>query len=133
MDKKAMTEVLQPTAQELRTFAKACNNVADLLDRTTTRDVDGSNLSSMTAIRTMLDHPWMATSKARPILNSAYKALWENAKANADAQLAAARAHLDAFAPPKRGRKKASETIDSSGTDIAEDTTDIDATKIDGL
>lgn len=133
MDKKAMTEVLQPTAQELRTFAKACNNVADLLDRTTTRDVDGSNLSSMTAIRTMLDHPWMATSKARPILNSAYKALWENAKSNADAALAAARAHLEAFAPPKRGRKKAASSETELGTEVADESTDIDATKIDGI
>ena len=139
MNKSAMIEVLQPTAQELRAFAKACNNVADLLDRTTTRDVDGSNLSSMTAIRTMLDHPWMATSKARPILNATYKALWENAKSNADAALAAARAHLEAFAPPKRGRKKidkiddASTTQDALSAEFEDESTDIDATKIGGI
>ena len=132
MDKKSMSEALAPTVSDLRTFGKFCNTVADLLDRTTSRDVDGSNLSSMTAIRSLLDHPWMATSKARPTLNAAYKALWENAKANADAQLAAARAHLEAFAPPKRGRK-AKATDAEPGTDLAEETTDIDATKIDGL
>jgi hypothetical protein len=139
MNKQTMTAAILPTVAQLRDFSKKINDLASLLERTCKFETDGTNLSSMTAIRDALEHPWLAVSKARPVLNSAYKALFENAKYNADAAQREARAHLAAFAPSKRGRKK-KEAVEvevsiepTSTLDVENETTVIDATTIDGL
>ena len=117
MNKQTMTEAILPTVAQLRDFTKQVNDLASLLERTCKGDTDGTNLSSMAAIREVLDHPWFAVSKARPVLNGAYKALFENARANAVAAAASACAHLDAFAPPKRGRKKKEQGVGEPATE----------------
>jgi hypothetical protein len=140
MNKQTMTEAVLPTVAELRDFTRQINNLASLLERTCQNDTDGTNLSSLTAIREALNHPWFATSKARPVLNGAYKALFENAKYNADSAQREARAHLAAFAPPKRGRKKKESVEVDVGAepatipDVGEDASiEIDASTIEGL
>jgi hypothetical protein len=111
MNKVEMAEALTPTIAEVREFARRCTSLAEILEKTCrVEDADGTNLSAMTQLRSILEHPWILTSKARPSFNAAYSALWKNAKAKVDAATREANKHLASFAPKKCGRKNKEET-----------------------